>query len=215
MEDSRRSDFGVFDGNEILSKDTGSVKSEQVFKQSPQSSILAGLLSGLVLIVRQSAEEGRDETSTQTNGRVGKPKMEAQYAEAKGELILDLKEKSTPLTIKEFSTAGVRGQFNSQGEVKGRYNAARNSTTDFLWKPDGTGDWESKALEVTQEGDVIMITAKGTFRLESPTMIKWEGEGSYKTGSPRLAWLNNTKSRGEGTADRTKGESTGKIYAKK
>src|SRR5713101_8202806 len=49
--------------------------------------------------------------------------MEAQYAETKGELILDLKEKSTPLTIKEFSTAGVRGQFNSQGEVKGKYNA--------------------------------------------------------------------------------------------
>ena len=35
-------------------------------------------------------------------------------------------------------------------------------TTDVKMKMDGTNEWESRSIEMTKEGDVIMISGKGT-----------------------------------------------------
>ena len=71
--------------------------------------------------------------------------MEAQYAEAKEELLGEVKEKTTTITVKDFTPAGVRAEYNQQGEVKGRYNAIHIETVTVLFKPDGTA--ENWALE--------------------------------------------------------------------
>ena len=49
--------------------------------------------------------------------------MEAQYAEAKEELLLESKAKNTTRTIKDFSPAGIRLEDNFEGESKGVYTA--------------------------------------------------------------------------------------------
>ena len=141
-------------------------------------------------------------------------KMEAQYAEAKGELLSEVNGKTTTLTIKEFAPAGVKIQSNQEIEVKGRYSATRAATTDALLKADGTGEWETRAIDLTGEGEMIMVTAKGTMRQESPGIVRWEGDVSYKTPSQKLAWLNSTRARTEGTTKMVTGEMTGKTYAK-
>jgi len=69
--------------------------------------------------------------------------MEAQYAEAKENLIAELKEKTTSITIKDFSPAGIRVDYNSEGEVTGMYNARHIETASGLVKPDGSSEYES------------------------------------------------------------------------
>ena len=64
-----------------------------------KSYVVLALFSGRFGSCWQSAEEGRDDTSTQTKGRVNHLEMETQYAEAKGELLFELKEKTTTVTI--------------------------------------------------------------------------------------------------------------------
>ena len=61
-------------------------------------------------------------------------------------------------------------------------------TTDVKMKMDGTNEWESRSIEMTKEGDVVMIAGKGTGKANN-----FSGEVTYMTNSPRLSWLNNTK----------------------
>src|SRR5438093_12183302 len=94
--------------------------------------------------------------------------MEAQYAEAKENLIVELKEKTTTITVKDFSPAGNRVEYNSEGEVTGMYNARHIETVSGLVKPDGSSEYEARAIDTTSDGDTILITAKGKGRVEPP-----------------------------------------------
>jgi hypothetical protein len=131
----------------------------------------------------------------------------------KGEVIVELSEKETTTTIKDVTSAGVRLEVNLKGEVKGKFNAAHLETLTVLLKSDGTREWEAKAIEVTRDGDAVIVMMKGTARQERPTVVMFEGEVSFQTASERLAWLNTTRSWIEGTNDMSTGEATGKIYA--
>jgi len=126
------------------------------------------------------------------------------------EQILEIKDKNAVTIIKEFSSDGSKIQFNSTGEVKGKYSGMHTETTDILQKMDGTSEWESRAIDTTREGDVIMISGKGTGKME-----KFEGEYTFMTGSKKLAWLNSTKAWVEGMADMKNGGATIKVYAQK
>ncbi len=128
----------------------------------------------------------------------------------KKEMLAEIKEKTNAIIIKEFSQDGAMIQYNSTGEVKGKYHANHVETTDVKMKIDGTNEWETKAIEMTKEGDVVMVTGKGTGQQNT-----FMGEVTYMTNSPRLSWLNNTKAKVEGITDMKNNEATIKVWAEK
>jgi len=131
------------------------------------------------------------------------------------EFLGELAEKTTSVTIREFTPEGVRISYNLQGQVKGQYEAAHMETVDAMYKPDGTYEFEVRALDQLSDGDMIMIRGKGTGRQVSPTSIQAEGEVTYQTMSKALAWLNSAKGRFEGTYDTATGEFIAKVFAEK
>jgi hypothetical protein len=129
----------------------------------------------------------------------------------KREMIAEIKEKTNAIIIKEFSPDGAMIEYNSSGEAKGgKYHANHVETTDVKMKMDGTNEWESRSMEMTKEGDVIMMSGKGTGQMNS-----FSGEVTYMTNSPRLSWLNNTKARVEGVTDMKNNEATIKVWPEK
>ncbi|HVH14713.1 MAG TPA: hypothetical protein VNA15_03220 [Candidatus Angelobacter sp.] len=139
--------------------------------------------------------------------------METQYAEAEEELIAEVKEKATTITIKDFTPAGVRAEYNVQGETRGRYNARHIETVNVLFKPDGIVEYESKGIDTTPDGEIVLITSKGkgTMGLTG----SFEGESTFQTPSKKLAWLNNIKGLHRGTMNLMTDEASYKLYKKK
>ncbi|HEX9339883.1 MAG TPA: hypothetical protein VF992_01750 [Thermoplasmata archaeon] len=131
------------------------------------------------------------------------------------EFLGELNERTTSVTIGEFTPDGVKISYNFQGTVKGQYEAAHMETVDAVFKPDGTYEFETRALDQIDDGDVVMIRANGTGRQLSPTSIHAEGEVTYQTTSERLKWLNTAKGRFEGTYNTQTGEFAAKIFAQR
>lgn len=71
----------------------------------------------------------------------------------------------------------------------------------FNFKTSGAYDWETKFVDSTNEGDIILGIGHGTGRMTGPTTNKGEGEITFMTTSPRLSWLNGKKGRFELTAE--------------
>jgi hypothetical protein len=139
--------------------------------------------------------------------------MEAQYAETKEELLGEVKEKTTTVTIKDFTPLGVRAEYNVQGEFKGRFNSRHLETVNVLFKPDGTVEYEARGIDTTSDGDVVLSTSKGKGRTGTPTG-PFEGETILQTTSKKLAWLNTVKARHQGTANLMTDEVSYKVYGK-
>jgi hypothetical protein len=131
------------------------------------------------------------------------------------EFLGELSEKTTSVTIKEFTPDGVLISYNLQGTVKGQYDAAHMETVDALFKPDGTYEFEARGLDAVDDGDMVIIKVKGTGRQVSPTSVHAEGEAVWQTTSKRLEWLNSSTGRFEGTYDVPTGEFHAKVFAKK
>jgi len=125
-------------------------------------------------------------------------------------MIAEIKERANAVIIKEFNPDGAIIEYNSSGEVKGKYHANHLETADVKMKMDGTNEWEMRAMEITKEGDVVMISGKGTGQQNNFT-----GEFTYMTNSPRLSWLNNTKALVEGTTDMKTNEATLRVWQMK
>ena len=125
-------------------------------------------------------------------------------------MIAEIKERTNAVIIKEFNPDGALIEYNSSGEVKGKYHANHLETADVKMKMDGTNEWEMRAIEMTKEGDVVMITGKGIGQQNNFT-----GELTYMTNSPRLSWLNNTKARVEGSTDMKNNEATLRVWPQK
>ena len=131
----------------------------------------------------------------------------------KKEMLAEVKVKVDAIIIKDFNKEGAMMQYNSSGEVKGRYHGNHIETVDALFKMDGTSEWESRGMDMTKDGDLIMMTAKGTGRSESATTSSFKGEVTYMTNAPRLSWLNNMKGWVEGMMDLKNGQAEMKVYA--
>ena len=132
----------------------------------------------------------------------------------KGELISEFKGKTHSWTIKEVGKNGVTMEMNDMGEITGKYNANFMETNAIHIKSDGTITWEGRGIH-NSGPDMIVVTGKGTARNPTPTTTTWEGELTYMTQAPKLAWLNNTKGWTEGSANMTDQTFTAKVYAKK
>ncbi|OLE91053.1 MAG: hypothetical protein AUF79_06890 [Crenarchaeota archaeon 13_1_20CM_2_51_8] len=141
--------------------------------------------------------------------------MEAQYAETKGDLLIEEKSKITTVTVKDFGPSGAKIDYNIQGEVKGKYNANHMETLNIAINPDGTSVGESKAIQLTRDGDTIFVSSKGRGRASGPTSVIAEGESTFQTPSTKLSWLNSTKARFEATVDLMTGEIRTKYYTSK
>ena len=141
--------------------------------------------------------------------------MQAQTQISKGELLFEISGKTVSRTIKEITPHGVRLQMNDEGQVTGKLNANQMNTINLFLKPDGTNEWEGKALINTREGDMVVVSSKGTGAMANPTTGTWQGEAFFMTQSPKLSWLNNSKGWIEGSGDMATGTYRGKVYAKK
>jgi hypothetical protein len=140
--------------------------------------------------------------------------LESQHAEAKEELLLELKAKNTTRTVKDFSPEGIRLEDNLEGESKGVYNASFYGTINLLAKPDGTIDYEVRQIDTTSDGDTVLLYFKGKSIIESPTHNKFVGENTFQTSSKKLAWLNGIKARHEGEYNPVAGENNFRVYGR-
>jgi hypothetical protein len=86
------------------------------------------------------------------------------------------------------------------------------STTTVVNKVDGTSTWESKGVQNTHEGEMLVMWGSGSSKPTGPTTQMWEGEMHVMTKSTKLAWMNNAKFWIEGSGDMSKGESHAKLY---
>jgi len=130
----------------------------------------------------------------------------------KGEPILETHSKIAGVTILDITQEGVKMQINSNAQSKGKYNSNDMSTTTVVNKVDGTSTWESKGVQNTYEGEMLVMWGSGTGKSVGPTTQMWEGGMHVMTKSPKLAWMNNANFWIEGSGDMSKGESHAKLY---
>src|SRR3989440_12258899 len=97
------------------------------------------------------------------------------------EFLGELAEKTTSVTLREFTPDGVRISYNLQGKVRGQYDADHMETVEAIFKQDGTYEFEALGIDQTTEGDMILIRGKGTGKQVSPTSVLAEGEATYMT----------------------------------
>ncbi|HXY47476.1 MAG TPA: hypothetical protein VEK13_06245 [Thermoplasmata archaeon] len=129
------------------------------------------------------------------------------------ELLYETREKIVSVTLHEITPQGVRLTWNLQGQVVGRYNAARIETVKGLLKPDGTSEFELLIADRTNEGEMILARGNGAGSPMGGAKIRVEGTASFMTASKKLAWLNSVKARFEGSADLDTGDVLVKVYS--
>src|SRR5271155_1096065 len=105
----------------------------------------------------------------------------------KKEPMATTQEKVLSRTIKEITPFGVRIELNLEGRVSGElFTAQHMETVSLFQKTDGTFENEARAIETTKEGDVLVISFKGTGKQTGLTTLWGEGEGIIMTQSKRL-----------------------------
>jgi hypothetical protein len=131
----------------------------------------------------------------------------------KGEPMAVVQEKVTSRTIKEITPFGVKLELNTEGVVTGElYTAQHMETVNLFQKTDGTFESEARAIETTKEGDVLVISYKGTGRQTGLTTLWGESQGIVMTQSKKLAQLNNARLKAEVNADWATGAVQVKYY---
>jgi hypothetical protein len=131
-----------------------------------------------------------------------------------GELLGEIRGKTVTRTIKDITPLGVRLELNNEGKFVGKYVATRIETVSVFQNLDGSLQWESKGLDMTTEGETVVISGRGTGKATGPATIWAEGETVYMTQSPKLAWMNTTKGRVEVTSNNQTGEFEIKVYTR-
>ncbi len=131
-----------------------------------------------------------------------------------GELLGEIRGKIVSRSIKDITPLGVRLELINEAQfVGGKYTASHLETVNMFQSIDGTLQWESKGIETTLEGDNAAFNGRGIGKVTGPTSLRAEGEFVYMTRSPKLSWLNGTKSRIEVTANMAVGEFEIKVYS--
>ena len=130
----------------------------------------------------------------------------------KGELVGEIRAKIVSTTIKELTPLGVKLEYNGEGGLTGsKINSRHLETANVFQKMDGTFEWDTKAIETTMEGDVVVASVRGTGKNTGPTTVWGEGEGLFMTQSPRLSSLNGLRTKVEVSGDLATGDYQVKI----
>jgi hypothetical protein len=131
------------------------------------------------------------------------------------ELLLEGKENTTSVNIKEITPAGARLDITVAGKVSGKVTGQIMSTHNILMKPGGTSELELKSI-IFSNGEPIFVMGKATGKLVDPTPIgKIEGNLTFQTPSQKMAYLNTIKGWSEATYNMATGEYTFKVYVEK
>jgi hypothetical protein len=124
-----------------------------------------------------------------------------------------LQEKILTWTIKEITPFGIKHEFNTEGKTVGElYSAQHIETANVYIKYDGGGELEARAIEITKEGEDLVLSYKGTGKRTGTTTIEYETQAFIVTSSPRLAQLNNLRIRTKGFLDIATRDITIKYY---
>src|SRR5438445_12338541 len=100
-------------------------------------------------------------------------------------------------------------------QTPAKINGRALNTISLFLKPDGTNEWEGKALNTTKEGDMLVMSSKRTGDMANPTTGAWQSEVFLMTQSRKHAWLTTTIGSMEGSDDRSKRTNSRKVYARK
>jgi hypothetical protein len=123
------------------------------------------------------------------------------------EPMAQIKEKMVGRTIKEISPFGIRLELNLEGQISGElYTAQHMETVSLFQKTDGTFESEARAIETTREGDLLVISYRGTGKQTGLTTLWGQSEGIIMTQSKKFAQLNNSRIKAEVTADIATGD---------
>ena len=119
---------------------------------------------------------------------------------------LTIRSKVTLNRILEITNNSVKIEINDEGTITGRYTGTQLATINNTTNQDGTSSWSGKFMQMTNKGDMILVTGSGTGEpANSKGIVKIRGEGEMWTQSPRLANLNGAKWRCEGDSNIKKG----------
>lgn len=124
-----------------------------------------------------------------------------------------LQERIVTWTIREITPFGIKYEFNTEGKTVGElYSAQHIETANVYIKYDGGGELEARAIEITKEGEELVLSYKGTGKRTGATTIEYEAQAFIVTSSSRLAQLNNLRIRTKGFLDIATRDITIKYY---
>jgi hypothetical protein len=130
----------------------------------------------------------------------------------KGELIGEIRAKIVSTTIKELTPLGAKLELNGEGGLTGaKINTRHLETVNVFQKMDGTFEWDTKALDITMEGETLVDSIRGSGKSTGPTTMGGEGEGLFMTQSPKFSLLNGQRIKVELNGDRVSGDYQVKI----
>jgi hypothetical protein len=133
--------------------------------------------------------------------------MQTEKSMRTEEPMAQIKEKMVGRTIKEISPFGIRLELNLEGQISGElYTAQHMETVSLFQKTDGTFESEARAIETTREGDLLVISYRGTGKQTGLTTLWGQSEGIIMTQSKKFAQLNNSRIKAEVTADIATGD---------
>ena len=139
--------------------------------------------------------------------------MQTEKAMNKNEAMAEIKEKILSTTIKEITPFGIKLELNLEGQLTGElYTAHHMETVSLVQNVDGSFESEARAIENTRDGDMLVISYRGSGKQTGPTTMWGESEGIIMTQSKRLSQLNNARVKTEVTADVASGEVVVKYF---
>jgi hypothetical protein len=105
-----------------------------------------------------------------------------------------INEKCTALRILDAGQNGLKSEISNKGAITGKYRGTHWDTVETQLNPDGTSSWNVKFLQVTNKGDMLFGSGKGTGEpANSKGISMLKGEGEVMTNSERLSELNGSK----------------------
>ncbi len=116
------------------------------------------------------------------------------------------------MTIRDITPDGIKLELNFEGQTKGKVEGRYYGTSSLVQKIDKTIDLDTKIIETTHDGEMLVYYGKGHGKITSPDWNDWQAEVEFMTMSPKYAWLNGKKALVEGLTNIGKGEINAKIY---
>jgi hypothetical protein len=75
---------------------------------------------------------------------------------------LTIRSKVTLNRILEITNNSVKIEINDKGTITGRYAGTQLGTIDNTANQDGTSSWSGKFMQMTNKGEMIVVTGSGT-----------------------------------------------------
>src|SRR5919198_654049 len=98
-------------------------------------------------------------------------------AKSKSEIVLRVNVNSS--RILEIGQNGIRTEQTGKGTITGKYRGTHWDTLEVQMNTDGTSSWQVKFIQMTDKGDMLAGTGRGTGDApNSRGIAKMKGEGT-------------------------------------